>query len=222
MISWLHITGLGDTVVMLPAATAIAVWLAMTRAWRMALIWCLMFGAGLLAVVATKIAFVGWGIGIRALDFTGISGHAMRASAVLPVLCYLGLREAPAALRHAGLLLGIIGGALLTLSRVAVQAHSVSEALSGFLLGSLISLTFISLCHSRPTLRIPSWLLALSLLALIPSSYAKPAPTSRWINGVALYLASHDRPYEREYWLACKARKRTVGRDVKQIVRLIY
>lgn len=222
MISWLHITGLGDTVVMLPAATAIAVWLAMTRAWRMALVWCLMFGTGLMAVVATKIAFVGWGIGIRALDFTGISGHAMRASAVLPVLCYLGLREAPAVLRHAGLSLGIIGGALLTLSRVAVQAHSVSEALAGFLLGSLISLSFICLCHCRPALRIPSWLLALTLLALIPSSYANPAPTSRWINGVALYLAGHDRPYEREHWLACKTRKRVVESDVKQIVRLIY
>lgn len=222
MISWLHITGLGDTVVMLPAAAAIAVWLAMTRAWRMALIWCLMFGTGLLVVVATKIAFVGWGIGIRALDFTGISGHAMRASAVLPVLCYLGLREAPAILRHAGLSLGIIGGALLTLSRVAVQAHSVSEALAGFLLGTLISLVFISLCHCRPALRIPSWLLALTLLALIPSSFANPAPTTRWINGVALYLAGHDRPYERGHWLACKARKRVVERDIKQIVRLIY
>ena len=222
MISWSVITGLGDAVMMLPAAAAIGLWLAVTRAWRMALIWCLFFGAGMLVVLVTKIAFVGWGIGIRALDFTGISGHAMRASAVLPVLCYLGLRAAPAVLQQAGLLIGFAAGALISLSRIAVHAHSVSEAVAGFILGTLISLAFIHICQSRPALHIPQWLLALSLLALLPTSHAAPAPTSRWINGVALYLAGHDKPYERDSWLACQPRPQPVKRSIKQIVRLIY
>ena len=222
MISWSVITGLGDSVMMLPAAAAIGLWLAITRAWRIGLIWCLLFGFGLLAVLATKIAFIGWGIGIRALDFTGISGHAMRASAVLPVLCYLGLRAAPARLRQAGLMTGFAAGALISLSRIAIHAHSVSEAVTGFMLGTLISLAFIYVCQSRPALQIPKWLLALSLLALLPTSHAAPAPTSRWINGVALYLAGHDQPYERDHWRACKPRPQPVKRSVKQIVRLIY
>jgi hypothetical protein len=188
----------------------------------MAMIWSLLFGVGLLAVAASKIAFVGWGIGIRELDFTGMSGHAMRASAVLPVLCYLGLRDAAATWRYAGLMLGFAGGALISLSRVVVQAHSASEALSGFLIGTLISLTFLRLCQSRPALHIPPWLLALSLLALLPTSHAKPAPTTRWINGVALYLAGHDKPYERDTWLSCSPRHQPVKAGAKQIIKLIY
>ena len=35
---------------------------------------------------ASKVAFIGWGLGLSALDFTGISGHAMIASAVYPLL----------------------------------------------------------------------------------------------------------------------------------------
>lgn len=222
MVSWFTITGLGDTVVMMPAAAAIAVWLALTRAWRLALLWCLLFGLGLFAVLATKIAFVGWGIGIRALDFTGISGHAMRACAVLPVLCFLGLRGAAPALRHGGLLLGFALGALVSISRLAVHAHSVSEVVAGAALGLLISLAFLRYCRTRRALAIPRWLLAFSLLALLPTSHAEPAPTTRWINDVALFLSGHERPFERDAWHACRPRQSFTKPVSKEFVRLIY
>ena len=86
MIPWIKFTSYGDTMVMIPAAFIILVWLTVGRAWRMAIWWCLLLIAGLVLVAATKIAFVGWGVGIRSIDFTGISGHAMRATAVLPVI----------------------------------------------------------------------------------------------------------------------------------------
>jgi hypothetical protein len=41
MISWNDITGIGDTVVMLPAAAVIGGWLLAARAMRMALCWWL-------------------------------------------------------------------------------------------------------------------------------------------------------------------------------------
>ncbi|MFC6518687.1 hypothetical protein ACFQAT_01865 [Undibacterium arcticum] len=82
----MKITSVGGITVMAPAAIAITVWLVVERSWRVALWWCLLFAAGMGLVVATKIAFIGWGIGIRSLDFTGFSGHSMRATAVIPVL----------------------------------------------------------------------------------------------------------------------------------------
>src|SRR5438445_2386701 len=110
MLIWMTITKLADTTVMVPVAAACAAWLVCGRAWRMALWWCLLFTMGLALVAATKIAFVGWGIGIRSLDFTGFSGHAMRASAVMPVLFYLLLQKAPPFARTSGVLLGIVFG----------------------------------------------------------------------------------------------------------------
>jgi hypothetical protein len=79
----------------MPAALIITIWLLTGRLWHLAALWCLLFGIAMLAVVATKIAFLGWGIGSEALDFTGISGHAARATAIFPVLFYLGLQNPP-------------------------------------------------------------------------------------------------------------------------------
>lgn len=188
----------GDSVVTLPAAGAITVWLIAGRAWHMALWWGFLFVAGLTLVVATKVAFIGWGIGISAIDFAGISGHSMRASAILPLIFYLLLHRSPPTLRNGGVLVGLLLGAVIGVSRVAVQAHSVSEALAGVLLGSAISLGFILLSNPLPKPRLNRWLVAFSFFALLPTSYAEPAPTNHWIEAVALYLSGHDRPYIRD------------------------
>jgi membrane-associated phospholipid phosphatase len=200
MIPWLKITSFGDTVVMMPAAVAIIAWLVIGRAWRMAFWWSVLFTIGLALVVVTKIAFIGWGIGIRSLDFTGISGHAMRAAAVIPIICYLLLQKSSPGTRALGIFFGLMLGALISFSRIVVHAHSVSEAVAGFLLGAIISLGFIWISRSleKPTLN--RWLIAITMIALLPTSNAKPAPTQSWMNGVALYLSGHDRPYDRELW----------------------
>lgn len=197
MIPWTHITGFGDSVVLLPAAAAIAVWLITGRAWRMAWWWCVLFGGGLTIVAATKIAFIGWGIGNSALDFTGISGHAMRAAAVFPVICYLLLQRSPPVVRNLGVALGLAIGALITISRVMVNDHSVSEAVAGCIMGSALSLGFIRLSSHWPKPYLNRWIVGFSLLALFPTSYAEPAPTNQWMTSVALYLSGHDKPYVR-------------------------
>ena len=86
MISWSGITHFGDVAITSLIALAIAAWLLAEDEKRLALWWSVLFGAGLGVVVATKMAFIGWGIGIRSLDFTGFSGHTMRSAAVMPVL----------------------------------------------------------------------------------------------------------------------------------------
>src|SRR5690606_16724813 len=104
------ITFMGDSIVTLPIAAAIAIWLLAAGAWRAALAWCVMFGTSLTLVAATKIAFIGWGIGIPGLDFTGISGHAMRACAVLPVAAFLLLRNAGLRICVTGVLAALSAG----------------------------------------------------------------------------------------------------------------
>jgi len=189
----------GDTVVTLPAAAAIIAWLLIGRAWRMAFWWGLLFSLGLFIVLATKVAFIGWGIGIEALDFTGISGHAMRASAVFPVIAYLLLQHSTARARSRGIAAGIGIGLLIGVSRLVLHAHSLSEVMSGAVLGTAIALGFIRIATAGTGLQLNRWLVALSMCALVPTSYAEPAPTNDWVNAIALYLSGHDKPYVRHY-----------------------
>ncbi|MDO8298083.1 MAG: phosphatase PAP2 family protein [Lacisediminimonas sp.] len=149
-------------------------------------------------VLASKIAFIGWGVGIPGLDFTGISGHAMRAAAVLPVVAYLLLQQAGRRLCACGVAFGVAAAGLIGLSRLILHYHSVSEVIAGTALGMLVAVAFIWRSQSQPGLHLPRWVVGLSLLALVPSAYAEPAPTGAWVTTVALYLSGNDRPYVRK------------------------
>jgi hypothetical protein len=155
-----------------------------------------------LIVAASKVAFIGWGIGIRSLDFTGFSGHAMRATAAIPVMAYLLWQSAAPSARKAAVALGYGVGAILSMSRVFVGAHSVSEAVLGALLGVAVSATFLWVARGRCTAVPHRWLIALSMAGMLGTSHAQPAPTHRWISSVALYLSGNDKPYDRSMWHA--------------------
>ena len=198
MIPWQLITFFGDSVITMPAAAAIAIWLVTAGAWRMALTWSLLFGVALTLVTATKVAFIGWGIGIPGLDFTGISGHAMRACAVLPVVVYLLLQPAGRKLRLVGTLLGAGAGVMIALSRIVLNYHSASEVVIGIGLGTLVAIAFIRRSEDQSGFRLQRWIVGLTLLGLVPTTYAQPAPTHQWVTTVALYLSGSDRPYIRD------------------------
>jgi len=183
-----------------PAALGIAIWLIVGRGWRMALWWCLLFIAGMSLVAVSKIAFIGWGIGIRSIDFTGFSGHSMRATAVFPVLFYLILQKAPPVARVSGVLLGIVFGVIIGISRLVLHSHSVSEAAAGCVLGSMVSLSFIWILGPSQKFVLYRSLIALSLITLLVAPYAEPAPTQRWLIDLSLYLSGHDRPFVRQGW----------------------
>lgn len=200
MISWLGITSLGSVTVMTPVAIAISVWLALSRAWAMALWWCVLFIGTSLVVVATKIAFIGWGLGIQSLDFTGFSGHVMRAAVVAPVLFYLMLQKASSLVRKSGIALGLAFGVWIGISRLEVNAHSVSESVSGWILGAIVSLGFIWLLSHSPKINLNRWVVVLSISGLLATPYIPHIPTQSWITQVALYLSGHDRPYIRANW----------------------
>ena len=195
--AWPVVTHLGSAGLMLPVAalTTIGLWLAGRRA--AVAVWLAALGAGAALVLASKLAFMGWGIGSAALDFTGISGHSMLATSILPV--WLASLLAGRAQRFSApvLSLGLLVGALVALSRVLLGAHSISEALAGWLLGAAVALAAWRALAGP--LRWSRW----SLLALLPLALSLDAATAnylpayQWEQHIAVSLSGRSAPYTR-------------------------
>jgi membrane-associated phospholipid phosphatase len=162
---WLSLTSLGEAsfAVLL---TPILVFAAShpeqrLRAWLSALGW------GALLALLTKLAYMGWHLGIPALAFTGISGHAYLAASLLPFWLSLLLP------RRRGLVLGLVLAALVASSRVLLGAHSPAEALAGWLLGGAVAITGL---QRGETPALPRWQRMLPWFALVPVGVALVHP----------------------------------------------
>jgi membrane-associated phospholipid phosphatase len=199
---WYAITNLGGAGVALPLAFAIALWLLAGYSWRMAASWLLLLGAAIGVVTATKIAFLGWGVGVRELDFTGVSGHAMLSTAVYPVAFFLMLQGVRSGLRAAGVAVGLVTGIAVGLSRVVLEAHSPSEAVAGVVVGALTALIFVRYWWNAQSGRLSGAAVALSLAALTFALHDVHVPTHRWVTHIALTVSGHGQPYVRARWKA--------------------
>ena len=204
---WAFLSGFGGAAVMLPIVAAIAGWLVYAYSWRVAALGLTLIGGACLLVASTKVAFLGWGFGILSIDFTGISGHTMLSTAVIPVMLYLALLTTRHASRIAGVMCGLSVGFLVGLSRLALQAHSVSEMVTGCALGAGVSVLFIALIHKREPARTAAWLTPFSLLILAFGLHGYRVPTQHWITEVALTLSGHERPFIRARWKANRPQK---------------
>ncbi len=192
---------LGSNLFVIPLGLSLAAWMWIGNARRMALSWAALFTAGLAVVAASKMAFIGWGFEIDAIDFQGVSGHAMRATAVFPVILYLILYDTRRAVRLAGIYCGLLFGALMAVSVSVHDTHSASESIAGFVLGAAVSLGFI-----RTSARMRKPVLDGSRIALISFSSAvlisgtlnlKTDPTYRWLEDATRYLSGNDKPFSR-------------------------
>jgi membrane-associated phospholipid phosphatase len=200
---WLIVTGFGDSGFLLPAAFWIAVWLAADRSTRPAAVhWVLLFGGCGLVVMLSKLAFLGWGIGSARFDFTGFSGHTALATSVWPVVFWLAARRRAPLLRMVAAMAGWGWGVAVGMSRLALEVHSTAEVVTGVLLGTIVSASFLRLQrHGGPapaSLRAPRWLaagLALPLVFFIV--VGRPAPTQYALEAIAAWMAGIERPYTR-------------------------
>jgi membrane-associated phospholipid phosphatase len=189
---WTALSALGSMSVTGPLGIAVAVWLLAGRTWRLSLSWCLLFGIGMLLVVATKVAWYGWGIGIPEWKFAGLSGHAMRACAVYPVVFYLMFLKARPAVRHAALAVGVLLAGLISLSRVPVFAHSMSEVLLGGAVGLAVAAAFIATARSEQPAVVGRILVALCLPLVAVMPFTKPVPAEQWVREVAMHLSGNE------------------------------
>jgi len=198
---WNSISFTADMALMGPAGVVIALWLLVSKQWRLVLSWSVWYGGGLLLVVLSKLVFMGWGVGSSALDFTGFSGHAMRAGAVYPVLLYVVLQRAQPRWRQAGVVLGVAYAVLVAIARVLGHAHSVSEAVSGCLLGLAMAAGFIWSARGAVDIAISRPLALASLLVMAVLSFkAEPVPTELWLHKLAMHLSGHESVFSRADW----------------------
>ncbi|ALV04632.1 phosphatase PAP2 family protein [Roseateles depolymerans] len=204
---WHVLTRLGEAQLLLPlAAVAVAGLWACKRQRTVVKRWVtgfvLVFGLTLLS----KVAFMGWELGIASWDFTGFSGHAVCASAVFPLLAWLGLQAVRSArLRALGLCAALGLAGLIAYSRLPVGAHSASEALLGFDLGAAVAL--FALWEARPgtdgetSVRVlrRSAGLSLVMVAMLMAApwFTPPARTHQWVTALSLALSGREHPYTR-------------------------
>ena len=159
--------------------------------------WLIWLVVGALFTTATKLAFMGWGIGIAALDFTGVSGHAMFATAVYPTLAAtLASRLSPISQR-VWLTLGVLLAVAVGFSRIEVGAHSLSEVIAGLVVGGAVSAA--ALLFTPLPRHVSGWLAPLLVAAwlLVSPLHAPPSPTHSWVIKLSLLLAGKETPYTR-------------------------
>lgn len=195
---WHLVTRLGEAQILLPTAIlAAGAMLSRSDGRPMAMWWMCLLGAAVLLTTASKIAFIGWGIGSAELDFTGISGHAMFAAAVYPLL--LGTLASGAS--HRARCVTMIAGAglaiLVGVSRIVVGAHSASEVMAGLFVGgtvSAIALAFVHLPRAWLGPLVPS--VVVCWLAVMPL-HASTSQTHAMVTRLSLMLSGRSAPYTR-------------------------
>ena len=181
---------LGDSGLMIPMAIVIGLTLAFSRGTGALAVWWTLFWiatGGL--VLTTKLAFFMWGIGSARFDFTGLSGHAALAALIWPAAMWLLAANRVTLSKTLWVMAGFLTGVAITYSRVELNDHSTSEAVIGFVAGSLIGLGFWWLVQRCQPIRIrhAGWAGA-ALLVLVVVQHGRPTPTQDWIRLVSARL----------------------------------
>lgn len=196
--SWTALTHLGNSTLLLPAALLLALWLLHVRQWSLARDWLAAFGGAVALVLASKLAFMGWGLGIAAWDFTGISGHATVATGVFTFGAWLLAAHGPRREQALALGAGLLVGVLVGVSRLELQVHSVSEVVAGCALGAAAAGWPVwRAAGPRPRLHrrwVPAMLAA--VLGLVPQ-LGRPAEPHGLVLQIALMVSGRGEVYTR-------------------------
>lgn len=206
--AWHLITRLGEAQILLPAMAAASAWLAVRAgASRLAIAWWASTAVAVALTVITKVAFIGWGLGSAEWNFTGLSGHAMFAAAVLPLLLRLALGNLPAPWPALGLPLGMALAVVVAVSRVFTGHHSWSEVVGGFAVGALAAATALGLAR-LPRRGLPIWVAPALLVAVVLAmGYAPRSRTHDWVTSLSLKLSGRSVPYTRQQLLQLPQRQ---------------
>ena len=171
-----------------------------------ALRWIALLVLAALLTAASKVAFIGWGIGSAALNFTGISGHTMFAAAVYPPLVAAIARSKSQRARRLAIVAGCFVAVLVGVSRVVLGTHSISEIMAGWMLGGLVSAVVVSRgISSAARLNVAIVAMAALWITVMPAT-AATLDTHSLVTRVALQLSGHRQPFTRRELLEGKAR----------------
>lgn len=204
--AWHLLTRLGEFQILLPTMALVLLPLSRQSCGRaQALRWLLALAGAALFTLASKLAFIGWGVGSSRFNFTGVSGHAMFATAIYPLTFgILASQRAPLVQRLA-VGAGFCMAALVGVSRVVVGAHSESEVLAGLLLGGAVSggtLVQAKLPRAVTGPVIPVLVLSWFLISPV---HTPQLQTHAWVTRISLALSGKPRPYTRSEMLRERA-----------------
>jgi len=177
-------------------------WLGIAPAMRdMAWRWMLPFLGVAVLVCASKLVFMAWGLGIRRLDFIGISGHSAMAAVVWPSLFGLMAGHCSPRWRRLAVACGMGLALLVAVSRLMLHIHSVAEVIAGFILGASAASLFLVRFGARWQVADRRPWLMLSVLVVLPFIYGHRFPSERILRAVAQKLSLQDTAYTRRYFL---------------------
>ncbi len=195
---WHFLTRLGEAQNLLPAALLACLILLRQPSTRIfATAWLQALFLAALLTTASKLAFIGWGMGSALWNFTGISGHSMFAAAIYPLLAAALTSRFSPGWQKTVVLLSFALVILVGFSRIVVGAHTLSEVVAGLLLGAGVSFTVIrqgGLPHTRMSYLIPTVVAAWLILTPI---HAPQLQTHSAVTRLALYLSGSQHPYTR-------------------------
>ncbi len=199
---------LGEAPILLPLMAVVVVWLGRrAHAWPLVASWVGLTALAAMVTTATKVAFLGFGLGYAPWDYTGTSGHALFSSAILPMLALLAFGHRVGAHPWRAVALGVAVAMVVSYGRVHTHAHSWSEALYGAAMG-LFAVLWPMARFGLPTQRAPRWMPTLVLSWLVFLSLNAPrSPTHDWVTAIALKVSGHSQPYQRRDWHAAYAKR---------------
>ena len=196
--AWWVITHLGSPSLMMPAFALVVLGLWVNGARAVVGRYMLRMALAVLLTTISKCLFLGWGIGSATLDFTGVSGHAMLATSILPLLMR-GLPWQAMQRRHVGAALGAALALAVGVSRVVVGAHSVSEVVAAWLLGAGVSAPAVRDLREATLSHGASKLAPLILLLALHTPAATYVPSHSLEVRLALWLSGHSKPFNRQH-----------------------
>lgn len=178
-----RVSALADVALIVPLGIVLLTWLLCSE-WRLALRWGGALLLGSLLVGASKLAWAIWLWNMPLIDFRVISGHAMLAAAVWPVLMSAVAASLFPGHWRSGRLAGWIICLLVAFARL-FGAHTPVEVIVGLLLGFLIENDFARrVKQDSPRMRARWFVLALIVL-VVYVQYGAFTNTNIWFDTLA-------------------------------------
>lgn len=201
---WQLITQLGSSSLLFPVLAVSVATLWMSEQKKAICLWLLALSIAVSITLVSKVLFIGWGIGNASLDFTGVSGHSLLATSILPILFFSIGADKHHKLMNIGLWLGLLLGFAVGVSRIVLGMHSLSEVLAGWFLGLIVCCIAIYYIKRHHQGLAYLQLLAICLLLGFGSTTPNYIPAHDMSVRLALYLSGHDEPFTRSYFEATK------------------
>jgi len=195
----------GASVLVLPLLVCAAWWLTHDSAdgARAARRWLLAAAGAVAVVITSKVAFYGWGTGIRGWNLTSVSGHTVLALLLWPALLGLLIPTEQRARRRLAIGAGVLLGLACGLSRLMLHAHPPSEVIAGVVLGGLAAACVLQALRGQhlPLPRTTSAAGLVAIVGLLLAILPLNLPSERWFATTGAYLAGRDKPVQRKAWL---------------------